>query len=96
MESLCILLFLKKMNTSWANEIDNVEVEHIITPFIQNDEKADIDKWVTASGGKAVISQLDAIKLTGLSSNPQETLERIQAEESASNAQMNNIFESGM
>ena len=95
-ETNVIKAFLKKMNTSWANEIDNVEVEHIITPFIQNDEKADIDKWVTASGGKAVISQLDAIKLTGLSSNPQETLERIQAEESVSNAQMNNIFESGM
>ena len=32
--------FLKFMNTNWKDEIDNVEVEHIITPFIQNDEDA--------------------------------------------------------
>lgn len=88
-----IKAFLKEMNTSWYTEVDNVEVEHIISPFIQNDEKAEIDKWVTASGGKAVMSQLEAIKSLGLSSDPEETLKQIQTEEAASNIVMNNIFE---
>lgn len=33
-----IKAFLKLMNTEWADEVDAVEVEHVITPFIQNDE----------------------------------------------------------
>ena len=92
-ESNVIKAFLKKMNTSWTNEVDNVEVEHIITPFIQNDEKAEIDKWITASGGKAIISQLEAIKNLGISSNPEETLKQIQQEEAVSNFSMNNLYE---
>ena len=93
-ESNVIKAFLKEMNTSWKNEIDNVEVEHIISPFIQNDEKAEIDKWITASGGKAIMSQLEAIKNLGISSNPEETLKQIQSEEAASNMIINNVFES--
>lgn len=92
-ETNVIKAFLKEMNKSWATEVDNVEVEHVITPFIQNDEKAEIDKWITASGGKAIMSQLEAIKNLGISSNPEETLKQIQSEEAASNAVMNNLFE---
>ena len=93
-ESNVIKAFLKEMNTSWKSEIDNIEVEHIISPFIQNDEKAEIDKWITASGGKAIMSQLEAIKNLGISENPEETLKQIQAEEAASNMIVNNVFES--
>lgn len=93
-EANVIKAFLKEMNKSWASEIDNVEIEHVITPFIQNDEKAEIEKWVTASGGKAIMSQLEAIKNLGLSSNPEETLKQIQSEEASSNMMVNNIFES--
>lgn len=76
-----IKAFLKMMNTGWASEIDNIEVEHIITPFIQNDEKAEIQKWSTACGGKAVASQLEAIKNLGISNNPQDTYDQIHKEE---------------
>lgn len=93
-ETNVIKAFLKEMNKQWAKEVDNVEVEHIITPFIQNDEKAEIDKWITASGGKAIMSQLEAIKNLGLSSNPEETLKQIQSEEAASSMLMNSVFES--
>lgn len=92
-ETNVIKAFLKEMNKAWATEVDNVEVEHVITPFIQNDEKAEIDKWITASGGKAIMSQLEAIKNLGLSSNPEETLKQIQSEEAVSNAVINNVFE---
>ena len=82
------------MNVSWKDEVDNVEVEHVITPFIQNDEKSEIEKWVTASGGKAVVSQLEAIKNLGISTDPQETLSQIQKEDAeASKSRISNIFE---
>lgn len=93
-ECSVIKAFLKMMNVSWKNEVDNVEVEHIITPFIQNDEKSEIEKWVTASGGKAVVSQLEAIKNLGISTDPQETLAQIQKEDAdASRSRISNIFE---
>ena len=93
-ECSVIKAFLKMMNVTWKGEVDNVEVEHVITPFIQNDEKSEIEKWVTASGGKAVVSQLEAIKNFGISTDPQETLSQIQKEdETASRIRVSNIFE---
>ena len=38
------------MNKKWENEIDDIEVEHIITPYVQNDEKYEIEKWQKANG----------------------------------------------
>lgn len=93
-ECSVIKAFLKMMNVTWKGEVDNVEVEHVITPFIQNDEKSEIEKWVTASGGKAVVSQLEAIKNLGISTDPQETLSQIQKEdETVSRIRVSNIFE---
>lgn len=93
-ECSVIKAFLKMMNVTWKGEVDNVEVEHVITPFIQNDEKSEIEKWVTASGGKAVVSQLEAIKNLGISTDPQETLAQIQKEDAdASRSRISNIFE---
>lgn len=96
-EANVIKAFLGEMNIDFKSELDNVEVEHIITPFIQNDEKLEIEKWITASGGKAIMSQLDAIKNAGYSSNPEETLERINAEAAQESAvRMNSIMEGAM
>lgn len=96
-ESNVIKAFLGEMNVAWKSELDNIEVEHIITPFIQNDEKLEIEKWITASGGKAIMSQLDAIKNAGYSNNPEETLERINAEAAQESvARMSSIMESAM
>ncbi len=82
-ECSVIKAFLKKINITWESEIDNVEVEHIITPFIQQDEKSEIEKWVNASGGKAVVSQLEAIKNLGISADPQKTLDQIREDEAS-------------
>lgn len=85
--------FLKQLNASWASEVDNVEVENIITPFIQNDEDATIDRLVKANGGKAVMSQLESIQNAGYSADAQATLEQIQAEDStAQQTRMGNVF----
>lgn len=86
--------FLKFMNTDWKDEIDEVEVEHIITPFIQNDETAMTDRLIKQNGGKAIKSQLETIKEAGYSNDAEATLKQIQEEEkAASQSRVNNLFE---
>lgn len=93
-ESSVIKEFLKYMNASWASEIDNIEIEHIITPFIQNDEDAIADRLLKLNGGKAVMSQLESIQQAGYSNDPQSTLEQIQKEDAATyQSRISNIFD---
>ena len=73
--------------------LDNVEVEHVITPFIQMDEDAMTDRLIKQNGGKAIKSQLQTIREAG-SNNPEATLEQIQKEDAAiSQNRINNLFE---
>lgn len=81
-ETNVIKAFLKLMNVQWASEVDNVEVEHVITPFIQQDEKASIERIQTANGGKPIMSQLESIKEFGHSTDPEATLKQIREDES--------------
>lgn len=76
-----IKAFLKLMKVEWASEIDNVGVEHIITPFQLKSEEAEINKYVKANGGKPVISQQESIQLAGLSADPTKTMNYIREEE---------------
>lgn len=95
-EASVVKEFLKHMNRSWASEIDNVEVENIITPFIQQDEDAVADRLIKLNGGKPVMSQLESIQQAGYSSNAQATLEQIREEEAtASQSRISNLFEGG-
>lgn len=88
--------FLKSLNVRWSSEVDNVDVENIITPFVQNDRKGLIETLTSANGGKAVMSQLDSIRELGESSDPEATLRQIQEEENASSAsRMENLFKTG-
>lgn len=80
-EASVIKAFLALMNTSWATALEDITIEHIITPYIQNDEKAEIDKRLRANGGKPIESQLESIARYGESENPEETLAQIQREE---------------
>ncbi len=79
-----IKAFLKKMNVKWASEIDNIDVEHIITPFVQNDEKYEIEKWMKANGDKPLIGHLESIRKAGVSEDPDATYEEYQNEQNAS------------
>lgn len=81
-----IKAFLGQMNKAWENSIDDLEVEHIITPFIQNDEASEIDKLSKATGGKAIISQEEGIARLGWSQDPKVTLQKIQSEEASAKA----------
>lgn len=92
-EASVIKEFLKLMNDSWKKEVDNIEIEHVITPFIQNDESALIDRLQKGNGGKAIFSQLESIQMAGYSKDPQATLEQIQKEESFTSQNRINVFE---
>lgn len=87
-----IKAFLKQMNKKWENEIDNVIVEHKITPFIQNDELSDINKRLKANGGKPIESQLESIQRYGKSDDAAETLAQIQKEEAESSSVKADMF----
>lgn len=87
-----IKAFLKVMNTKWKDEIDNVVVEHVITPYIQNDELAEINKRMKANGNKPIESQLESIQKYGESSDAAATLKQIQEESAVEAAQSASAF----
>lgn len=92
-ECSVIKAFVKSMNVSWASEVDNVEVEHVITPFIQQDEDAMTDRLIKQNGGKAIKSQLQTIREAG-ANEPEEVLAQIQKEDAAAaQSRMSNLFE---
>lgn len=89
-----IKAFLAQMNTAWAKEIEEVTVEHIITSYKQDDEKAKVEMCVTANGGKPVISQEESVRLAGLSENPEATMELLNNEAAAqAEARMASVFQ---
>ena len=77
-----IKAFLKQMNTAWKDEVDNVSVEHIITPYNQNDTKTDIDNMSKANGGKPLISHRESVERAGLTENVEETMKLLKEEAS--------------
>lgn len=87
-----IKAFLKIMNKKWENEIDNVNVEHIITPYIQNDELSEITRRMKANGNKPIESQLESIQKFGDSSDAAATLKQIQDENAIEEAQKASAF----
>ncbi|WP_130893080.1 phage portal protein [Paraprevotella xylaniphila] len=95
-EASVVKEYVKHMNKAWAREVDNVEVENVITPFIQQDEDAVADRLLKLNGGKPIMSQLESIGQAGYSNDAQSTLEQIQKEEVAtSQNRISNLFETG-
>lgn len=80
-EANIIKAYLLQMNINGFKNVEDVEIEHVITPYIQNDERDTIERLVTANGGKPILSQLEAIKLAGYSSDPEATLKAIEEAE---------------
>ncbi|MDR0430217.1 MAG: phage portal protein [Tannerellaceae bacterium] len=78
-----IKAFLKTMIPGREKDIDNLQVTIEVTPFTITDDKDIITNIMTATGGKAIMSQKEGIKNLGWSDNVDETMRQIQ-EESAS------------
>lgn len=79
--------FTKTIMPGYEKEIDTLEVETIITPYQIGDDSETIKNLTTATGGKAIMSQLDAIEYLGWTDDPNKTLAQIQKEETS------NLFE---
>lgn len=94
-----IKAFLKAINVKdklFVQEIDNVTVEHIITPYRQNDEKAHIENIMTMNGGKPLISHKDSIRMGGYTTDAEETYNTIREEQSQENdSRMESVFGGG-
>ena len=75
--------FVKEGNKEWEPYIDQIECDHVITPFIQNDKKTQIDTVMRANGDKPVMSQKTAIKQLDFVDDADAELAQIQEEEKA-------------
>jgi len=75
-----IKAFLKIMMSGMEEAIDGLQVENQIVPFTITDDKDTIGNIMTATGGKAIMSQLEGIQNLGWSDNPEETLKQIKEE----------------
>lgn len=95
-EANVIKAFLGQMNKKWESRMDEITIEHVITPFIQEDEMTQIDKWMKGNGNKPIISQKESIRRAGISDDPDATYEEIIEEDKAESernaAAMPNLF----
>lgn len=95
-EANIIKAFLAKMNIKWANRLDEISIEHVITPYVQEDTNTKVDLWLKANGNKPLVSQKEAIKRAGLSDDPEATYLELQSEDNAeaerSAMNMSNMF----
>lgn len=64
----------------WRAKINGIEVEHIITPFIQGADKAKAEYLMECTAGKPIMSQREAIAELGHSNNAEETMRQINQE----------------
>lgn len=80
-EGNVIKAFLKLMKPEWEEDIDAIDIEHVITPFIQNNKSTEADTIQKLNGNKPVMSHLESIEYAGYSQDPEYTLQQIQEEE---------------
>ena len=62
------------------NDANMLQIEPEITPYMIEDDQAEVTKWTTANGGKPLISQKLSAKLARLSKDPDADFAQMQAE----------------
>lgn len=73
--------FLKTIaGAGYENDIDELEVENIVTPYSVEDERETITNLTTANGGKPLMSQRESIEMLGWSSDVDRTMDEIEKE----------------
>jgi hypothetical protein len=81
-----IKAFLKNMlDASYAEAIDSLQFEIVITPYTVNDEKERIANLAIANGNKPMISQRESVRMLGWSDDPDKTMAEL-AEENINDA----------
>lgn len=87
-ECSVIKAFLKLMNPSWT-DIDDLEIEHEVVPFVMQDEAKEVETLVKATG-RSIMSQRTAVQRAGYTDDIDEELERIRKDEGAD--RQNDLF----
>lgn len=77
--------FIGQMNTSLANDAENLIIEPVITPYMIVDEVEEIKVWTEANGGNPVMSQKASFHRAGLTSDPEADYEQYIAEQDRAN-----------
>lgn len=72
--------FIGMMNTGLKATADEMVLTAEIVPYIINDEKALIDKLVSATGGEPLLSQETAVSMTGLVDDAEDELIKLNAQ----------------
>ena len=62
-------------------EVDNLQVETVITPYVINDDKERAELALTLNGNKPLMSHRESIEFMGLSDDVETTLQEIQQDE---------------
>lgn len=76
--------FLKQMlPQDWHKDIDALQVENIITPYVIEDKKEEIQTLLLKNGNKALVSQRESIRELGESEDVDATIAEIQQESNA-------------
>ena len=65
------------LGDGYAEDIDALKVETVITPFAITDEKDTINNLMAANGGEPIMSQRESIELFGHSDDVDKTLREI-------------------
>ncbi|MDO4728388.1 MAG: phage portal protein [Bacteroidota bacterium] len=78
--------YIGDFNHQLKQTCENMEIEPEITPYMLTNELDELTYWLTANGGKAVISQEEAVEKIGISKNPKATYEKLKEEESRNNS----------
>lgn len=80
-EANVIKAFIKLIfGESYHADIEELAIEHIITPYTITDEADTIDNLLKANGNEPLISHKESIELYGHSKNVDETLKEIAAQ----------------
>lgn len=73
--------YMKQMlPDDWAKDIDALPVENVITPFTITSKADELNMYVTATGGKQLMSQGSAIRKLDMVDDPDAELQAIQQE----------------
>lgn len=73
--------FVKVIAPKLSSDIDALQIDTVITPFNINDEKDTINNIMTATGGKAVLSQREGVEQLGWSSDVDKTMKELKEQE---------------
>jgi len=81
-----IKAYIGKFNTTLENDCEELDIEPEITPYTLTSEIDEINYWITANGGKPIVSQKQSVKSAGLSQDTDADFEQIQEESNRDNS----------